>query len=356
MTIPNRTFGVELEIKGLDCWQAERALNEGGVEARNEGYTHRRTHHWKIVTDASLSGRACEVVSPVMRGEEGIEEVRKVCKLLASAGARVDRQCGLHVHVGTDGLTGSDVTAIVQRYARFEDTIDSFMPPSRRGSRNHNCMSMTEWARRAERTRRAVRDIRSAISLFPERYSKINVTAYNRHRTIEFRHHSGTCNASKVENWVRFVLHFVEASRGMGPEVSAAPSRSAGGARRSNGMDAKLDRVIVALRDAGFTGLRQSDIARAGGWGVASVPPYITRLRQERGCRIRKNRRTGRYVLENRGRLSTEEQAQTSVTETRQAARRVTGVSRSQDNLFRGMPADVVSFYEERRQELRPDA
>ena len=34
---------------------------------------------------------------------------------------------------------------------------------------------------------------------------KVNLEAYSRHRTVEFRQHSGTINFTKIENWVRFL-------------------------------------------------------------------------------------------------------------------------------------------------------
>ena len=45
-----------------------------------------------------------------------------------------------------------------------------------------------------------------------ERYIKVNLTAYHRCRTVEFRHHSGTCLATKVKNWVLFCVNFVDQS------------------------------------------------------------------------------------------------------------------------------------------------
>lgn len=362
MTIPNRTFGVELEIKALTESQAAQALRDAGIMAEATGYTHRRSHAWKVLYDGSLTGTSCEVVSPVLSGEDGIEQVRKVAKALARGGARVDRQCGLHVHVGAADLTGAEAVSIVTRYARFESTIDTFMPPSRRGNSNQYCQSMSYYIRglTGGRSFRTVREVASAM--YGERYTKVNTQAFNRHQTIEFRQHSGTCNADKIENWIRFVLHFVEASRGLAASNGngAAPRtrRPMGSLHRANSMDAKLDRVIRALRDAGYSGLTQAEIARIGGWGVASVPPYLTRLRQDRGCQIRKNRGTGRYVLRNQGRLANEvAEVAAETVEPARAARRVSGLaSAAQDSVFNGIPADVVSFYEERRSELSGNA
>jgi hypothetical protein len=44
------------------------------------------------------------------------------------------------------------------------------------------------------------------------RYNKVNLCAFLRHGTIEFRQHSGTMNVDKVINWIVFCVNFVETS------------------------------------------------------------------------------------------------------------------------------------------------
>jgi hypothetical protein len=200
--------------------------------------------------------------------------------------------------------------------------------------------------------------------------------SFHRHRTIEFRQHSGTCNGTKIENWVRFLLAFVESSRGQNVTIEAREDfvynppppvygrstrrRNTSGLRR-NSMDRKLDAVILAFRAHPYQRLSLTEIASAGGWSVNSVPPYVTRLRQERGCQLRKIRSTGQYVLiGNSGRLSSDSSAPvaaapvpTVAVEAHRAARRVVGVAHiAQDSVFRGIPEEVVSYFEERAAEL----
>jgi hypothetical protein len=374
MTIPNRTFGVEIEIKGLGTWDATVALRNAGIIVEDCGYTHQTTSYWKVVTDGSLRGTACEVVSPVLSGESGLEAIRTVCRALSSSGARIDRECGLHVHVGTDGMSANDAAMVLARYARFEDTIDAFMPRSRRGNANTYCRPIGGLvsARVQGRTFSRIADVASAMG--GDRYVKVNMQAYARHRTIEFRQHSGSCNGNKIEQWVRFVLHFVEASMGQATMVEVSDSPTGGtdnqnnsrrfthftrhGRRmpRANSMDAKLDRLILAFRASPAQRLSVGTIASVGRWSRASVPPYITRLRSERGCLIRKIRGTDMYILiGNTGRLSTDAAAPvaTVAVETQRAARRVEGVADiANDSVFRGMPEEIISYFEERRSEL----
>jgi hypothetical protein len=176
-----------------------------------------------VVTDASVPG-GFEVVSPVLKGKGGLEQLRKVCEALAQAGARIDRRCGLHIHLGT-GDFGEDPQvwkALYRNYAALEETIDAFMPASRRGSANQYCHSMrvSELERRLAEasTLRAIERHVTGGS----RYFKLNSQSYWRHKTVEFRQHSGTIDYEKIANWIEFCARFVEyARRGQQAEPGA---------------------------------------------------------------------------------------------------------------------------------------
>ena len=356
--LPNRTFGVEIEAVGITRADAVQALRDAGLVAMMENYNHRTRPHWKVTTDSSVDP-GFEVVSPVLRGENGVTQLRTAVRALAQAGARVDRRCGLHVHIGVEDLTANELAACIVRYSRFEREIDAFMPPSRRESSNQYCGSVSRFARELTRVGSFTR-VDHVLRCQNGRYLKVNLECYSRQRTIEFRQHSGTCNASKIENWLRFLLYFVEATResvaagsGTGVPLAAgsvtAPRRGRRNVRR-NSMERKLDRVLAGLREAGRMGLTVSDIATLGGWAQASVPVYISRIRSERTATIRKDRRTGRYRLVSGGYMSDESVTTTTPVETRRAARGVT--LRADDRLFRGIPGEIAGFYAERTAEM----
>ena len=92
----SRRFGVEIEfLSTVTVEQVLTKLRSAGIQAEYEGYTHRTTPHWKIVSDGSCG---YELVSPILEGEAGVEELQKAATALEAAGAQVDRRCGLHVH------------------------------------------------------------------------------------------------------------------------------------------------------------------------------------------------------------------------------------------------------------------
>ena len=362
MTLPIRTFGVEIEATGISRRAAVTALREAGITASMENYNHRTQVYWKVTTDASVEP-GFEIVSPILSGEEGITQMRTVARALGRAGARVNRECGLHVHVGIGDLNANEVAKIVSRYARFESTLDSWMPPSRRGDENRFCLSVVRFGRSIEATGN-FRRVSDVVAHQYGRYVKVNLECYRRQQTIEFRQHSGTCNASKIENWIRFLLHFVEASRGMAPEVTT-PQRPMTRARRTtagvrrNSMAVKLDRVIQAFGSADRSTLTVSEIARIGGWSESSVPVYMSRLRNERGARIRKITGTDRYRMTRAGRLAesglvvpNDAPVEVEAPAVRRAARVVGLAPTPGDSIFSGIPGDIEGYYAERGSEL----
>src|SRR6516164_7580401 len=91
------TFGIEIET----------AMPRGVVRVGNYhgGYqVPQLPHGWRAERDASIhcpqGYEPCEIVSPVLKGEEGVRQVVEVLAWLKGIGAKVNRSTGFHVHVG----------------------------------------------------------------------------------------------------------------------------------------------------------------------------------------------------------------------------------------------------------------
>ncbi len=205
----NRPFGAEIELTGMTQEQAVRILRLLGFEVRNEAYNHETRTWWKIVPDGSVTG-GFEVVSPILRGTEGLEALKTLIIGLDDAGGRIDRRCGLHVHFDGRDLALDDLRSIISRYAQYEAEIDAFMPPSRRGDENQYCRSMRGVAQRS--AFQQARNVSQLIQAQPDRYFKVNLKPYLTQGSIEFRQHSGTLNAMKIHNWISFLDGFVSES------------------------------------------------------------------------------------------------------------------------------------------------
>jgi len=224
-----RRFGVEIEcLIPIGRWELAQRLNEAGVPASEEGYGHATRAYWKVTVDGSLNvrgygWRGCEVVSPVLRTKKHVEELRKVCEVLTEVGAKVNKSCGLHVHVNFAGngparRAPKDVLRLLKLYSWYEaDVIDLLMPKSRRENRNSYCHSsiISAYHLRNVEEARNVSQI-SYRAQHGSRYRKLNLESYGRYGTMEFRQHGGTIEFDKVWNWVQVCQAMVRFAIGVG--------------------------------------------------------------------------------------------------------------------------------------------
>ncbi len=208
----SRSFGIELEIVHRNQRQLRDAIRSRGILCEIEGYNHSTRRYWKIVSDASVNG-GYELVSPVLKGQSGLDEVKAVCEALSEVGALINKSCGFHAHFGTDDFKESVSVwrNLYINYATLEEDIDAFMPPSRR--RNTYCASLKVrgWREKMENARTLV-ELEKAITK-RSRYFKLNSQSYWRHGTVEFRQHSGTIEFDKIRNWLLFCARLVELSK-----------------------------------------------------------------------------------------------------------------------------------------------
>ena len=197
----NRKFGIEIEAYNCSRERLARELKEAGIEVTVEGYNHTTRPHWKLVTDSSLSGNdTFELLSPILVGETGLRELEKVCWVLDLCDVKVNESCGLHVYIDATGFNMETWRNLALSYKHLEPVIDRFMPASRRD--NRYCRGLGHVSDEMIRSARTVDELKGRIG---DRYHKVNLEAYSRHKTVEFRQHSGTINFAKMEKWIRFI-------------------------------------------------------------------------------------------------------------------------------------------------------
>ena len=200
------------------------ALNAAGIDARVEGYNHETRTWWKVTSDGSLGhtrlgsgGNNGECVSPILRGREGIATLRKVCKVMRDAGARVDVSCGTHVHHDARDFGIDEIRGVVDVYSALRSTIDTMMPASRRSYGEARQWSLP-WNSLHRGILASARSIADLHDLAPAhgrgripRYHDVNVCAHERYGSIEFRQAAGTLNADRILAWLDVTGAMVEA-------------------------------------------------------------------------------------------------------------------------------------------------
>jgi hypothetical protein len=212
-----RTFGVEIEAFGVTRDALLTELRAQGLEAASEGYNHTTRNHWKIVSDGSVTGaNGFELVSPVLRGCEGLADLERACRALRICGAQVNNSCGLHVHFGARDLRIEHLRQVVRNYLVLEPTIDSLMPSTRRANNNRYCQGLL----RGRTLAAAERELLAAATTTElataangnSRYYKVNLQSFPLHGTVEFRQHSGSTDYEKISMWVKMLHNLIDYS------------------------------------------------------------------------------------------------------------------------------------------------
>ncbi|TXH11714.1 MAG: hypothetical protein E6R04_01300 [Spirochaetes bacterium] len=250
----NRAFGIEIELKGATITSLRNKLFEAGFG------------NWSVVFDGSVD-RGAEVVSPKLSGVEGLAEMEKVVTILREMGCFVDHQCGLHVHVDGAGLNPHTMANIVKRYAAFEGEIDSWITPERRKSENSYLNSVKGLEIAPQYTTQATANQAGS------RYYKVNIQAFLRHGTIEFRQHHGTLSVEEISSWVQFCIQFVNNSVCV-VSVHTIPGN---GTLRSNAIEHKFAAMSRLLLRGGT--VRVEEFAQALDCTPEAVPVYMSRFR-----------------------------------------------------------------------------
>ena len=188
---------------GFDRVGSERCYGVELETERCEGYRELQRHtKWGCVYECSTPGR--EFVSPILQGDAGFDEIRKMCSIADDLDWTVNRACGLHVHIDARDLTSDQMLQVVYAYRRSYPLWKRFV--DRRRGENSMCGS----------PQYSPQDVRDAehIEDFAEsrdRFEFVNWRAYLRHGSIEIRLYHGSLKAREVCNWVALHARFVDA-------------------------------------------------------------------------------------------------------------------------------------------------
>ena len=227
--VPDRKFGIEIECYGVSRQTAIRAIKANKIKIVDLFNDCRdpetSKNKWRLIFDGSLPADGFEIVSPVLSGLDGLSQVQQVGKALTKIGTKVNKRCGLHVHVDAASLSSKDVYTCINQYLKNEAIIDKIIAPSRRANKNEFCGSLEEveqyFSHLSERYE-SMESIANNIDCEFGRYYKLNVAAFVKHGTLEFRQHQGTVSPEKMINWIIFCCNFVKESSKMSSLDSSA--------------------------------------------------------------------------------------------------------------------------------------
>ena len=211
-------FGVEIEFYNVHYKLAIKELRAAGLDVADfAGYTHEDSETaWKVTTDSSVTSyntglyAGLELVSPILKGDKGLDDLRTALTVLSNIGARVDSTCGLHVHHNASSFDHQQLINIVNLYYTHQAGINTILPKSRRTSaRARYCkpiptrsLAAINYQKQYTHCETENQKLMKAVNSFKTRYLVINLHAFAVHKTVEFRQHSGTLDADKAEAWI----------------------------------------------------------------------------------------------------------------------------------------------------------
>ena len=236
----NRTYAVEIEChsrldRAVTRRKIEEAFRAAGLNdfhCITDMYMHDTDQsnftHWKVKPDSSITQRAnssitsthpvgTEVVSPILKGDDGLKAIEAVCSVLDTDDYRISKTCGLHAHHGVNQHSEKTFN-FVNSWINTEQYVMKVLPPSRQ--RNYYCRTWKDKCQDdflfGEGEVPRCRPNQSATSWWDnhvdDRYANVNLGSIQMRNTIEFRLHSGTVEFPKIKNWLIWTQAFVDVS------------------------------------------------------------------------------------------------------------------------------------------------
>jgi hypothetical protein len=215
------TFGIEIETSGASIPEIKRAFANAeinGCDVKPDGTPR---------VDAEI------VLPPLAACDFAFDYIKKICRTLASVNARVNSACGLHVHISNaplddtthavrfcgdsiqvrentnryisgcygDAMDVVEVKDLMMRYTRQQSVVNTMFPRSRTNNRYCAPLSLSR-----------IENANTIQQLTFGKFTAINLQTWS-NGTIEFRQASGTIEADKIINWVKFLLNLVDHTR-----------------------------------------------------------------------------------------------------------------------------------------------
>ena len=264
MNANEMTFGLEVETTILES------------DARNNGLRIGAYHNgiqvpylpagWKAERDGSIRTKygetPCEIVSPILRGPEGLAQVAEVLRILEEKGHRVNGSCGTHVHAQWDRSWPADALArLVNIVAYCEKGLYAITGTKNR-ERGTYCGGVRKYG--CEKNAKPALD--------RNRYHALNLTnlANGVRNTVEFRVFGGSLRGKKVCGYIQVCLGLVERALTSKRAPAWTPKPLKGGWKKAGEGASEAERLMGYLAwGAGYAKLHSG---KQFGWISDIIP------------------------------------------------------------------------------------
>ncbi len=260
------TFGIEVELM-----ISNESINRHGLRIgayHNGIQVPFLPRGWKAERDASIQAspgyQACEIVSPVLKGEAGILEVIEVLKKLNELNCKVSSCCGVHCHVGWDETWGADVLARLISITSYLEGGLFAITGSKKRERGTYCKGIRKHGDAPK----------AKEKISPDRYNALNISnlanTRSRQRTVEFRVFSGSTSATKIVGWIQCCLGIVERAVNSKRSPKWEPAPPTGGWKMQGPGQSEIARLLGFL--AWSEGAARIHGGKQFGWISDAIP------------------------------------------------------------------------------------
>ena len=251
-------FGIELETKVPIASHLAVGPYHRGESVRTAINTHGAQTiaptfdgaAWRAERDASITinpgEKACEFVSPILFGAEGVDALCRFMAWMREIGATVNDSCGCHITVGVESIIGTrdpgKVSAFVRKLAHIAQWHAMSLYGQTGKGRHLNRYSHTLSAEVDQHMRRIVttsslQDKAAAAAQCGR--GMLNLGKVFTHGVVEFRVFAGTTNTNKV-------LHHLATVLGLCRRASQV--QCLGGFKKNRAQAQRTETAIKALR------------------------------------------------------------------------------------------------------------
>lgn len=228
----SRRFGVELEFgKEISKPKVVKTIQEfSNYKVKSLGHVASRGNNlWHVKTDCTCGADGYggwEVASFVGKTHRDIMHIGGAAKALKDSGAKVNRNCGLHVHVEIADFEKKDVGVLMGCWLKIEKIMRLAISKKRYLDYCHPIEKETDWGwighyygkyySPQELYEIYIPHCRAEADEF--RYRAINIVNYYKglrnknykRKTVEYRLPEGTLEENDVVNWTRLFVNFTD--------------------------------------------------------------------------------------------------------------------------------------------------
>ena len=273
MNAADLTFGVEIEC----TVPANVTIMMGGYHRGIQ--VPQLPVGWTAQYDGSIqAGRGrqgVEIVSPILKGEDGLRQMLFVLGWLRSIGAKVNTTCGFHVHVGFNAQQTTELGRVVSLVARHEKGLYAVTGTKSREEGNfcRPIKDAVDYASFKAGERRP--------RLPYTRYFTLNLAnlAYGTKPTVEFRVFGSTLNDVKATGYVRLALAIVEKALKTNRTVAWDLVKNAGEARKFPNQGEGRYNTMKLIYGLGWKrGEQPVEYGSLGGDGIPTTEDIVKEL------------------------------------------------------------------------------